>query len=91
MYRPTPAKRDCPTPTGLHSASSRLPKPTTPRGLEGAKQFSDAVGGTFSAFKDGLLFFEALNSGDFTLKESNLTTFERATEKDDGCSRALGG
>lgn len=60
------------------------------KGLEGAKQFSDAVGGTFSAFKDGLLFFEALNSGDFTLKESNLTTFERATEKTMDVAARLG-
>lgn len=60
------------------------------KGLEGAKQFSDAVGGTFSAFKDGLLFFEALNSGDFTLKESNLTTFERATEKTMNVAARLG-
>lgn len=60
------------------------------KGLEGAKQFSDAVGGTFSAFKDGLLFFQALNSGDFTLKESNLTTFERATEKTMNVAARLG-
>ena len=60
------------------------------KGLEGAKQFSDAVGGTFSAYKDGLLFFEALNSGDFALKESNLTTFERATEKTMDVAARLG-
>lgn len=60
------------------------------KGLEGAKQFSDAVGGTFSAFKDGLLFFEALNSGDFTLKDANLTVFERATEKTMDVAARLG-
>ena len=46
------------------------------KGLDAAKAFSEAVGGTFSAFKDGLLFFEALNSGDFRLDPRNLATFE---------------
>lgn len=47
-------------------------------GLEAAKAFSEAVGGTFAAFKDGLIFFQALNSGDFRLDPKNLATFEVA-------------
>jgi hypothetical protein len=46
------------------------------KGLDAAKLFSEAVGGTFAAFKDGLLFFEALNSGDFQLDPKNLAKFE---------------
>ena len=46
-------------------------------GLDAAKLFSEAVGGTFTAFKDGLLFFEALNSGDFRLDPKNLAVFEQ--------------
>ena len=49
------------------------------KGLDAAKQFVDAVGGTFSAFKDGLLFFQALNSGDFVLNPGNLAKFEKST------------
>lgn len=49
------------------------------KGLEGAKLFADAVGGTFTAFKDGLLFFDALKSGDFALDTGALATFEKST------------
>lgn len=60
------------------------------KGLEGAKAFTDAVGGTFSAFKDGLLFFQALNSGDFILNEDGLAKFESATLKTMAVARRLG-
>lgn len=49
------------------------------KGLEGAKLFADAAGGTFSAFKDGLLFFDALKSGDFQLDTNALSAFEKST------------
>lgn len=48
-------------------------------GLEGAKLFAESVGGTFSAFKDGLLFFDALKSGDYTLNRAALAQFEDST------------
>jgi hypothetical protein len=48
-------------------------------GLAAGKAFADAVGGTFAAFKDGLLFFDALKSGDFELDPANLAKFEAAT------------
>lgn len=48
------------------------------KGLDAAKAFSEAIGGTFSAFKEGLLFFQALSSGDFVLDPKNLAAFERA-------------
>ena len=49
------------------------------KGLEAAKAFGDAIGATFSAFKDELLFFQALNSGDFMPDPKNLALFEKGT------------
>ena len=46
------------------------------QGLAAAKAYADAVGGTFAAFKDGLLFFDALKSGDFALDTTALARFE---------------
>ena len=60
------------------------------KGLDAAKQFVDAVGGTFSAFKDGLLFFQALNSGDFVLNPGNLAKFERSTAQTMAVAARLG-
>lgn len=60
------------------------------KGLEGAKAFTEAVGGTFTAFKDGLLFFQALNSGDFMPKAANLAKFEKATAQTMGVAARLG-
>ena len=45
--------------------------------LEGATQFSAAIGSTFSAFKDNLLFNQALASGDFLPDPTNLAAFEQ--------------
>lgn len=47
------------------------------KGLEGAQKLSDAVGGTFSALKDNLLFNQALASGDFLPDPTNLAAFEQ--------------
>ena len=60
------------------------------KGLDAAKQFVDAVGGTFSAFKDGLLFFQALNSGDFVLNPGNLAKFEKSTMQTMAVAARLG-
>jgi len=49
------------------------------KGLEAAKAFGEAIGATFGAFKDELLFFQALNSGDFVPNAKNLATFEKGT------------
>lgn len=60
------------------------------KGLDAAKQFVEAVGGTFSAFKDGLLFFQALNSGDFVLNPGNLAKFEKSTAQTMAVAARLG-
>lgn len=60
------------------------------KGLDAAKQFVDAVGGTFTAFKDGLLFFQALNSGDFVLNPGNLAKFEKSTMQTMAVAARLG-
>ena len=60
------------------------------KGLTAAKAFNEAVGGTFSAYKDGLLFFQALNSGDFDLKPENLARFEASTTQAMAVSARLG-
>jgi hypothetical protein len=60
------------------------------KGIEAAKSFSDAVGSTFTAFKDGLLFFDALNSGDFNLNPAKLAQFEAATAKTLMVTKRLG-
>lgn len=60
------------------------------KGLDAAKQFVEAVGGTFSAFKDGLLFFQALNSGDFVLNPGNLAKFEKSTMQTMAVAARLG-
>lgn len=46
------------------------------KGLEAAKLYNEAVGGTFANIKDGLLAAQALNSGDFVLDPAKLTQFE---------------
>lgn len=60
------------------------------KGLTAAKAFNEAVGGTFSTYKDGLLFFQALNSGDFDLKPENLARFEASTTQAMAVSARLG-
>lgn len=60
------------------------------KGLDAGKTFAESVGATFSAFKDGLLFFDALNSGDFRLRPSGLAAFEAATAQTLGVVRRLG-
>lgn len=49
------------------------------KGLEAAKAFTDALGGTFGVFKDGLLAFDAINSGDFVLDTGKLAQFSDAS------------
>jgi len=51
------------------------------KALEAAKLYNDAVGGTFSNIKDGLLAMQALSSGDFELDPANLAKFERGSEQ----------
>jgi hypothetical protein len=60
------------------------------KGLEAAKQLGDALGSTFSAFKDELLFFEALNSGDVVPNPARLAQFERATGQSIAVTKRLG-
>lgn len=60
---------------GLVSAASSY----STDGLTAAKSYADAVGSTFNAFKDGLLFFDALKSGDFQLDTGALSKFETST------------
>jgi hypothetical protein len=59
-------------------------------GLTAAKSFAESVGATFSAFKDGLIFFQAVESGDFNLNTANLDKFERATAQTMDVARRLG-
>ncbi len=48
-------------------------------GLAAGKAYAEGVGATFSAFKDGLLFFDALKSDDFKLDTNALASFEQST------------
>lgn len=49
------------------------------KGLEAAKAYTDALGGTFGVIKDGLLAFDAINSGDFVLDPAKLAQFSDAS------------
>lgn len=59
-------------------------------GLTAGKAYADAVGATFSAFKDGLLFFDGLKSGDFRLDTGALASFETSTLSTLDVARRLG-
>lgn len=48
-------------------------------GLEASKAYAEGIGATFTAAKDGLLFFDALRSGDFTPQPAALAQFEAGT------------
>lgn len=61
------------------SAVERAARIFSTEGLEKAALYADTVGNTFDAFKGGLLFFDALNSGDFALDPAKLATFEKST------------
>jgi hypothetical protein len=50
-------------------------------GLTAAKAYADATNSTFQAYKEGLLFFQALNSGDFNLDDAKLQLFEASMAK----------
>lgn len=45
-------------------------------GLTATKSYADATNSIFQAYKEGLLFFQALNSGDFNLDPAKLSLFE---------------
>lgn len=49
------------------------------KGLEAAKLYNEAVGGTFANIKDGLLAMQALSSGDFVLDAGKLAQFEQGS------------
>jgi len=59
------------------------------KGLEAAKAYTDALGGTFGVIKDGLLAFEAINSGDFVLDKGKLDQFSAASMQALDVTRAL--
>jgi hypothetical protein len=59
-------------------------------GLTAGKAYAETVGATFSAFKDGLLFFDALKSGDFKLDVGALNAFEKSTNQTLQVAKRLG-
>jgi hypothetical protein len=59
-------------------------------GLAAGKSYAEAVGTTFGAFKDGLLFFEALKSGDYGLDAKALASFEKSTLQTLAVAKRLG-
>ena len=71
---------------GIQAAASAYSKD----GLEAGKSYAEGVGATFTAYKDGLLFFQALNTNDFVLDGAKLATFEQATAQTMETARRLG-
>jgi len=60
------------------------------KGLEAAKAFGDATSSVIGAFKDELLFAQALASGDFVLDPKNLAKFETGMGQTLDTARRLG-
>jgi hypothetical protein len=71
---------------GIMAAASNY----STEGLAAGKAYAEGIGATFSAFKDGLLFFDALKSGDFKLDTGALATFETSTMATMETARRLG-
>ena len=58
-------------------------------GLEAGRALAEGIGATFGALKDGLLFFDALRSGDFALDPAALQLFEQASTETLAVTRRL--
>lgn len=71
---------------GVMAAAANYSK----EGVEAGKAYAESVGATFSAFKDGLLFFDALKSGDYKLDMGSLAKFEESTASTLETARRLG-
>jgi hypothetical protein len=56
---------------------NRAAKAYDTKGLEAAQAFGDATGSIIAAFRDQLLFSQAIGSGDFTLDTAKLAVFEK--------------
>jgi hypothetical protein len=59
-------------------------------GLDAAKAFGEATGSVLSAFKEQLLFNQAIGSGDFTVDPAKLAVFEQSMAQTLGVAARLG-
>lgn len=59
-------------------------------GLEAAQAFGDATGSILSAFKEQLLFAQAIGSGDFVLEPAKLAVFEKGMAQTLAVANRLG-
>jgi hypothetical protein len=59
-------------------------------GLDAAQRFGEATGSIIGAFKDQLLFAQALQSGDFAINAGNLATFEKGLSQTLSVAQRLG-